>query len=507
MDEVMTKLKLQKCGDTVVGTPGLIKGISGGERKRTNVAISLLGRPSLLLLDEPTSGLDSKMSDDLMADLCDVAKQGCTVIATIHQPSDAVFARFTKVLLLNAGCVAYFGPVTALREVLASCGFEIPKHMHVPLPELLLDALEDRKDDATAAAAHKDRLNTLRSKSIGAKSQGEAADGSSLRAVKRLGFGKQLAVLFKRNMLTLRRSKILTRVRLAQTILATLGVSWIFKDTGSHMDGVNNKLFGLFLVAFAQFLFALLGVVNTFPAERAVFLREAQDQWYHPAAFYIAKVFVDTIMQSLFPIIVVAIAYPLIGLNTSSVERILYFYVFVALLGNCGAAIGFSVSAAVASVSTALSIAPGLMMPQLLLCGLFIKVENLPQPFNALSYLALLKYGLQALVTNEFSCPTDPKCTRASFGMVSGIGCVSSPCDFCCKHDEVAGSGGVCPILTCDDALRQFGMDSEDIWPSGDTKNETIMYNMLFIIGLLVLFRLHGLMMLLLSYRRAKKSG
>merc|ERR1712032_1358871 len=45
------KLRLTKCANTVVGTAGLVKGISGGERKRTNVALSLLSNPSLLLMD------------------------------------------------------------------------------------------------------------------------------------------------------------------------------------------------------------------------------------------------------------------------------------------------------------------------------------------------------------------------------------------------------------------------------------------------------------------------
>lgn len=85
VEDVIEKLNLKKCADTVVGSPGLVRGISGGERKRTNVALSLLGNPSLLLLDEPTSGLDSKMSDSLMRDVRTIADQGCTVIATIHQ--------------------------------------------------------------------------------------------------------------------------------------------------------------------------------------------------------------------------------------------------------------------------------------------------------------------------------------------------------------------------------------------------------------------------------------
>ena len=109
VESVIEKLNLKKCADTVVGSPGLVRGISGGERKRTNVALSLLGSPSLLLLDEPTSGLDSKMSDSLMRDVKQITEQGCTVVATIHQPSEAVFMRFDKVLLLETGRATWLG--------------------------------------------------------------------------------------------------------------------------------------------------------------------------------------------------------------------------------------------------------------------------------------------------------------------------------------------------------------------------------------------------------------
>jgi len=269
------------------------------------------------------------------------------------------------------------------------------------------------------------------------------------------------------------------------------------------MQGVSNRLFGGFLLTFGQFLFALLGVVNTFPAERAVFLREAQDRWYHPSAFYLSKVFVDVIVQSFFPLLVVAIGYPMLGLNTSKAERVVFFYIFIALLSNVGSATGFVVSAAVSSVSTGLSIAPGLMMPQMLLCGLFIKIDNLPQPFRVFSYTAVVRYALQGLMVNEFTCETSPQCTPASYSTVHGAGCSASPCEFCCDTHEVAVSGGICPVLTCDDALNSLGLDSESMWPSGETNSDTIMYNMLAMIVLLIFTRLLGMVVLLVSYRRA----
>mmetsp|Transcript_124810 Transcript_124810/g.249227 ORF Transcript_124810/g.249227 Transcript_124810/m.249227 type:complete len:642 (-) Transcript_124810:63-1988(-) len=503
---VMEKLRLTKCANTVVGTAGLVKGISGGERKRTNVALSLLSNPSLLLMDEPTSGLDSKMSDELMADVCDVAKQGCTVVATIHQPSGAVFARFTNVLLMQAGKVAYFGPVAGLRGVLQGCGFDEPQH--IPLPEILLDALEAPNDSSTDdVAEHSRRLEKLRSQrsegSTGALVNPWAAPATGIQPLR---FHRQLALLFKRNMLNLRRSKVLITARVGQTIMSTLFIGWIFVQSGSNMKGVNNRWYAVFLLAFGQCLFALLGVVNTFPAERAVFLRELQDRWYHPAAFYLAQVLVDAIVQSLVPLLVVAIGYWMIGLNASNFTRVAVFYIYIALLSNVGSAIGFIVSAAVSNVTTGLSIAPGLLLPQMLLCGLFIKIDDLPQPFHALSYVVVVRYGLQGLMVNEFTCETSPLCTPASYSTVYGAECSTSPCDFCCDAHEVALSRGMCPILTCDDALNSLGLDSESMWPSGDTNGKTILYNMSAMVILLVFTRLLGMVVLVVSYRLAAES-
>jgi ABC-type multidrug transport system ATPase subunit len=69
----------------------LIKGISGGERKRTSIAVDMITLPSLIMLDEPTSGLDSFTAYLIMNILKNYSRQGNTVIYTIHQPSYDIF--------------------------------------------------------------------------------------------------------------------------------------------------------------------------------------------------------------------------------------------------------------------------------------------------------------------------------------------------------------------------------------------------------------------------------
>ena len=101
--------------------------MSGGERKRTNIATEIVSNPSLIFLDEPTSGLDAATSLGLIVSLKTLAKSGHTVVTTIHQPSSAMFMMFDNVLLLaEGGFVVYSGSAAGVLPYFANLGLHSP---------------------------------------------------------------------------------------------------------------------------------------------------------------------------------------------------------------------------------------------------------------------------------------------------------------------------------------------------------------------------------------------
>jgi ABC-type multidrug transport system ATPase subunit len=91
VEEVLQVLGLSKVRDSIVGDEN-IRGVSGGEKKRVNIGIELVARPTALFLDEPTSGLDSTTSHQLMKYLKNIAESmDIPVVAVLHQPRFILF--------------------------------------------------------------------------------------------------------------------------------------------------------------------------------------------------------------------------------------------------------------------------------------------------------------------------------------------------------------------------------------------------------------------------------
>ncbi len=143
INKVLADLDIDEIRDLEVGSP-LNKFISGGQRKRLNIALELLREPSVLFVDEPTSGLSSTDSGVVMNLLKEQSRKGKLVIAIIHQPSSDIFKLFDKLWLLDKGgypiyngnpvdAVVYFKTmntqVNAAESECRVCGNVIPEQI------------------------------------------------------------------------------------------------------------------------------------------------------------------------------------------------------------------------------------------------------------------------------------------------------------------------------------------------------------------------------------------
>jgi ABC-type multidrug transport system ATPase subunit len=125
VQEIITELKLTKCQNTKIGGP-LVKGVSGGERKRTSIGVELITDPNLIFLDEPTTGLDSFTATSVIESLRQLSKSGRTVISTIHQPNSDIFETFDQLMLMAAGKIIYYNKASLAVDYFSSIGKPCP---------------------------------------------------------------------------------------------------------------------------------------------------------------------------------------------------------------------------------------------------------------------------------------------------------------------------------------------------------------------------------------------
>ncbi|XP_055690663.1 protein white isoform X2 [Lutzomyia longipalpis] len=424
VDEVIRELSLTKCQNTVIGIPGRIKGLSGGEKKRLSFASEALIDPPLLLCDEPTSGLDSFIAHNVIQVLKNVVEKGKIVILTIHQPSSELYSMFDKLLLMANGRVAFYGTPAQASQFFMSVGRPCPPNYNPADHFIQVLAIQSHHEEESRESITKicdaydrDEIASDVKKTIKDQKCNDGLpvmiDGGVMRY--RAPWMVQIRAILWRSWISMIKDPILMNVRLFQTVTVSFLIGLIFFQQKLDETGVMNINGAIFLFLTNMTFQNVFAVINVFTGELPVFLRETRSHLYRPDTFFLGKTLSELPLFIVIPIIFTAVAYPMVGL----IGGFYHFFIascIMALMANAATSYGYLISSISSSTSMALSIGPPVVIPFLLFGGFFLNSASVPFYFSWLSYLSWFRYANEALLINQWAEvePGEIACNRAN---------------------------------------------------------------------------------------------
>ncbi|KAK6149432.1 hypothetical protein DH2020_016957 [Rehmannia glutinosa] len=420
VEMIVKELGLERCRHTRVGG-GFIKGISGGERKRTSIGHEILVDPSLLLLDEPTSGLDSTSANRLLQILQGLAEAGRTIITTIHQPSSRMFHMFDKVLLISEGSPVYYGKARDSMEYFSCLRF-IPEIAMNPA-EFLLDLATGQVNDISVpedlfasqenAEFEKIVIKYLQHKyKVKLEPKEKEENHRTLKVpeslqlavqVKKdwtLSWFEQFRILFKRTFKE-RWRDYFDHLRLIQSfgVAVLLGLLWWKSNTATEAQ-LRDQIGLLFYICIFWTSSSIFGAVYVFPFEKMYLVKERKADMYRLSVYYVCSTLCDMVAHLLYPTFFMCILYFMAGFKRT-VECFFLTLSTILLIVVTSQGAGELFGAAVMSIKRAGMIASLILMLFLLTGGYY--VQHIPKFMQWLKYVSFMYYGFRLLVKVQYS--------------------------------------------------------------------------------------------------------
>lgn len=424
---VLQQLGLEHVADTRIGS-GETRGVSGGEMRRVSIGVELISAPDVLILDEPTSGLDSVSAARIVTLLKAITEdETCptTVIASIHQPSSALYNAFSQVLLLSRGKQLYFGPGgDAPADYFARFGLPCPAHYNVadhlleiatasPPLQTGRDAvvpLNYKSKEARLLEESESELSSAGSSELDLLCAGETSvDLSQRQSVPKSAwwpdgrcettFLTQMDVLSKREWANLMRDKTLFVSHVIAGIVLGLFASGVFSRIDLSISGFRNRIGCLFFIC-SLVSFSSLSALNNLVEARPLFLRE-RGGFYSPSAWLLCRVLFDIVPLRIIPISLLACTtYALVGL-TPTIVNFSQFYLAVMQFAVSMALFNFILAAACSNPALAVLASNLWNMFNFVYAGFFVKLENVPAWVRWPTYITPLGFALEAISVNE----------------------------------------------------------------------------------------------------------
>lgn len=387
--EVLRNLGLDQRKDLRVGST-LEKTISGGQRKRLNIALELIREPAILFLDEPTSGLSSRDSENVIDLLKELSLKGKLIFVVIHQPSSDIYKMFDKMIIMDmGGYPAYYGPpVEAItyfkksahqadsnRGQCKSCGDVNP--------EQIFNIMEARVVDEYGQPTSKRKVSPQQWYELfKEKFNGTLIPDVKEQPPRTLNLPhpfKQTVIFTLRDMLAKISNKQYLLINLAEAPALALLLAFIIKynsapDGTGYVFRYNENFPAFILMSIIVALFMGLSVsAEEIIRDRKILRRES---FLHLSwnSYLLSKLVILFSMSA-----IQTFSFALVGHILLEIEwKMLAPFWFVLFSLSCMANVmGLNISSAFHSAVTVYVLIPLLLVPQMILSGLLFRFEKL----------------------------------------------------------------------------------------------------------------------------------
>ncbi len=420
--QVLSDLDLEDIKHLKVGNP-LKKFISGGQRKRLNIALELIREPAILFVDEPTSGLSSMGSEKVMLLLKEQALKGRLVIVNIHQPYSDIYKLFDRFLVLDKeGYIIYKGnpidAITYFKELSNYVNAEVGHCVSCGnvMPEQILKMVEARQVDEYGKVTNERKVAPEEWYDIYLERiESKQKIRTKKKPLPKLDFKipgtfKQFRIFTQRDILSKVANRQFMLLNFLQAPLLAFIMAWFtrytnkFSETGSYVFRDNENLapfmfMGVIVALFTGLMVSAQEIIKDRKiVERESFLNLSRLSYLHSK---ILVLFFISAIQML--------AFVLVGNAILEIKGMLFHYWAIFFTMACVAnVIGLNISSGLNSVVTANSVIPFIVVPQLLFSGVMIKFDRLNNFFDNPAYVPVIgelmpsRWAYEALAVHQF---------------------------------------------------------------------------------------------------------
>lgn len=389
---LLADLGLSETRDLKVGSP-LEKTISGGQRKRLNIALELIREPSVLYVDEPTSGLSSRDSENIMDLLKELALKGKLIFVVIHQPSSDIFKMFDKLMILDVGgypiyygnpvdAVSYFkrlvNHVNADESECWNCGNVNPEQIFNIIESKVLDEYgnltHNRKTSPNEWNSHYKEL--IESTITQNDHQGEIPE-AIFKIPNKL---KQFFVFIKRDVLSKLTNTQYLMINFLEAPLLAFILAYLVRYFNTDVDTTKGYIYRenenmpayMFMSVVVALFIGLTVSAEEIIRDRKIRKRESFLN-LSKGSYLWSKIIIMFVLSS-----IQTLTFVLVGNFVLGVKGMYTDYWMVLFSTSCFAnMLGLNISSAFNSAVTIYILIPFLIIPQLLLAGVVVKFDKL----------------------------------------------------------------------------------------------------------------------------------